>query len=514
MKSRTLAPMLVGGIGLALALGCSSKSSNPPPPVVPAKTLTLTLDASLDGGGDPKASSLSKLELLSTAGTVVKTWTGTGTSGPLDLGGVTAGDYFIRVNNLADDLVPTRIDDPSKDLVQSVGTKLRASLIGPSADPVYRVKTFSKGQLEHAMVKYTDGSAATPDRYNYAIVSFKTTPQKMEIRIAPTGALVLQNVKSATDPHAFGTWALGPTNHGKPASYVNDASCNTCHGSLDTHPAQFANVTPTTGWCFKCHYGKGGDPNGFVDASFGIPTPGTLSLAIDATLDGGGTVKATTFTTAVLLDTAGKKIVDGVVGTPATTATFSLANVGTGHYFINVNGLPDDLVPTYVADQGASPVQTVGQKLRYSLIGAVADPSYKLKTYSLGQGESTINKWSNGTAVSPAAYGYAFQSLKTTTQFIETRVLGTAAVLVRKDANAVVHSHGQGTGAFGDWLLGPNNHGKGLNYVTDSSCLGCHGSSLDTKPATYAATTVSSGWCFKCHSGKTGDAAGLIDPAQ
>ena len=513
MKCRNLTPMLVGGIGLALAIGCSIKSSNPTP-AVPVAKLTLTLDPTLDGGGVVKAASFTKLELVSPAGTVIKTAAVTGTSASVDFGSVTAGDYFLRVNSLADDLVPTRIDDPSKDLAQTVGTKLRMSLIGPSADPIYRVKTFSKGQLEQAMVKYGDGTAASPERYNYAIVSFKTTPQKMEIRIAPTAVLVLENVKSASDPHVFATWALGGTNHGKPANYVTDASCNTCHGSLDAHPTQWVAVSPSTGWCFKCHYGKGGDPNGFVDKSFDVPAQRTLTLTLDAALDGGGTVKATAFTAVALLDPTGTKIVDGVVGTPATTATFILPSASTGHYFIRVNGLVNDLVPTYVADVIVSPSQTVGQKLRYSVIGLTTDPSYKLKTYSLGQLESTINQWSNGAAVSPAAYGYAFQSLKTSTKFIETRVLGTAALLVHKDANAVTHTAGQGTGAFGDWLLGSNNHGKSLNYVADSSCLGCHGSSLDTKPATYSATTQTAGWCYKCHYGKGGDAAGLIDPTK
>lgn len=513
MTSRNLVPMLVGGIGLALAIGCSSKSSNPPP-VVPAAKLTLTLDPTLDGGGAVKATSFTKLELVSTAGTVIKTLAVTGTSASVDLATITAGDYFLRVNDLADDLVPTRIDDPSKNLSQSVGTKLRASLIGPPADPVYRVKSYSKGQLEHAMVKYGDGTVAPPERYTYAIVSFKTTPQKMEIRIAPTGVLVVEKVKSASDPHAFATWALGETNHGKPANYVTDASCNTCHGSLDAHPTQYASVSPTNGWCFNCHYGKVGDPNGFVDKNFDVPAQRTLTLTLDPALDAGGIVKATAFTTAELLDTTGAKIVDGVVGTPATTATFALPSASTGHYFIRVNGLADDLVPTYVADLTASPSQTVGTKLRSSVIGPTTDPSYKLKTYSLGQGESVLKQWSNGAAVSPAAYGYAFLSLKTTTKFFETRVLGTAALLVRKDASAVTHTAGQGTGVFGDWLLGSNNHGKALNYVSDASCLGCHGSSLDTKPATYTATTATAGWCFKCHNGKTGDPAGLIDPAK
>ena len=58
-----------------VVLGCGTQ---PAPNTAPAKTvgkLTLGLDASLDGGGDVKATSITKAELLDTKGTVVATAT-------------------------------------------------------------------------------------------------------------------------------------------------------------------------------------------------------------------------------------------------------------------------------------------------------------------------------------------------------------------------------------------------------------------------------------------------------
>lgn len=502
---------------LAIALaGCGSGGGGGAAPAAPvgggtAGKLTLSLAPSLDSGGDIKATSLTAAVLLNPAGTVLVSATITGGNAEFSLANVAPGDYFIKVNGLGDDLVPTRIDDQSATLTQQVGQKLRATTIGSASDPTYRVKTYSKGQGEHPVVKYADGTNLGPDEYPYAVVSLKTTPLKIETRVLGTAALITSYSPSGT-AHPFATWILGSNNHGKPANYTSDSACNTCHGSLNSHPGQFSSVTTSAGWCYRCHFGKGGDPDGMIDPSFSLASTGKLTLALDASLDGGGTMKATSITSADMLDSGNKVITSATI--TGGNAEFDLANVAPGDYFIKVNGLGDDLVATRIVDQTATLTQFVGQKLRFAVIGSKSDPTFKLKTYSLGQGEAVIKKWSTGTDVSPAVYGYALQSLKTTPKFLETRVLGTAALLVRKDASSTTHSHGQGDGAFGDWLLGANNHGRPLNYVSDSSCTGCHGTNLDTKPATYSAVTTTSGWCFKCHLGKGGDGAGLIDPLQ
>jgi len=231
----------------------------------------LSLEPSLDGGGDVKAPSITKAELLNTRGAVVKTATLNAGNAQFDLSNLKAGDYFIRVNGLASDLVPTRIDDPTKSISQLVGKKLRVTVIGGVADPTYRLKTYSKGQQEHPVVKYSNLSNATPERYVYAVVALKTTPQKIEIRVLGTAALLTSySPSSPTHPGpgslAFASYILGPKNHGKDENYGGtDTKCNTCHGNLDTRPAQYKSIATNNGWCFKCHAGKGGDPKGFVD---------------------------------------------------------------------------------------------------------------------------------------------------------------------------------------------------------------------------------------------------------
>ncbi len=270
LVSKSIAIGLVVWLMIGIGLGAAETVTG---------RLTLSLQSSLDGGGDIKATAITKAELLGPDGAVVmKTATITGGTAQFNLSGVQAGDYFIRVNDLADDLVPTRIDDATKDIIQSVGQKLRVAVIGSLSDPIYNIKTYSKGQGEHPVVKYSDGTNVAPERYVYAIVSLKTSPQKLEVRvlgttrIIPTAAL-LNSYTHTASPHPFATWILLQNNHGKDANYGgNDSKCNTCHGSLDMKPATYSEVKVNNGWCYKCHYGKGGDPNGFIDITFSEST--------------------------------------------------------------------------------------------------------------------------------------------------------------------------------------------------------------------------------------------------
>lgn len=243
--------------------------------------LTLNLETSLDQepDGDIVATSITKAELLSKDGSVVKTATISGGTAQFDLSGMVGGDYFIRVNDLNDNLVPTRINAASKDVNQFVEQKLGFSVIGSLTDPTYRIKTFSKAQGGPAVIKYStaDGTdtapIVTPEEYAYFVVSPKATPQKIEIHVLGT-AVLLNSFASATGKHlspydySYVEWqgAAGENHHGDIYG-GDDTKCSGCHGNLDTHVAKHSDIETSNGWCFRCHNGKGGDGMGFIDPS-------------------------------------------------------------------------------------------------------------------------------------------------------------------------------------------------------------------------------------------------------
>ncbi|MBM3474225.1 MAG: hypothetical protein FJX75_13230 [Armatimonadetes bacterium] len=221
-----------------------------------APTLTLSLSTQLDTSpGAVKATSITQAELLNTAKTLVKTATIAGGAAQFDLTGLAAGHYFIRVNALASDLVPTKIDNPALSMTQFVGQKLRNSVIGTLASPKYRIETFSKGQAWPQVVRYSNGTAATPKGWAYVIL--QPGSKKMEIRYLQTAVLLTKH--SHGGPHSFSTWMLGPTNHGK-----STMNCASCHGSTSSHPASYSGINEGNGWCFKCHYGPTGPSKGMV----------------------------------------------------------------------------------------------------------------------------------------------------------------------------------------------------------------------------------------------------------
>ena len=104
--------------------------------------LTLSIDPALDQPDDDvKATSITDAKLLDEKGTVKASAVRSAGNAVFPLQGVAAGDYFIEINGDASDLVPTRVDDPTSSLVQSVGQKLRASYVGPASSPTYRINT-------------------------------------------------------------------------------------------------------------------------------------------------------------------------------------------------------------------------------------------------------------------------------------------------------------------------------------------------------------------------------------
>jgi hypothetical protein len=256
-----------GGSGGPADLGADTGGASPALIDAPASgdaaaaapTLTVSLSTQLDtSAGAVKATAITQGELFNTAKVLVKTATISGGAAKFGLTGLTAGHYFIRVNALASDLVPTKIDNPAVSMTQFVGKKLRSSVIGTLAAPTYRIETFSKGQGQHQVVKYSNGTAATPTGWAYVILQPGT--KKLEIRYLATAALLTKH--SHAGPHSFSTWMLGPANHGK-----STMNCASCHGSTSSHPASYSGISGGNGWCYKCHYGPAGPSLGMVKST-------------------------------------------------------------------------------------------------------------------------------------------------------------------------------------------------------------------------------------------------------
>lgn len=262
-------------------------------------TLTASLSPSLDGKGDIRATSITKAVLSSPDGalpggsfvissggygiiysTAYKTATIINGTAQFNLSAGDAGDRFIRINDLNDNLIPTRIDDPTKGIAQFVGQNLRESVIGNLSDPTYRIKTFPNGQ-GNPIVRCTDGTGVGFDSV-YIILSLKTNPQKLEINglsnsltsgnivIISAGRVTNFTPTAPTHPSTstsinppFSKWVFGKGSHGDDYG-GNDSKCSICHGNLDTKPVSFSEITINNGFCFRCHNGKDGADAGFA----------------------------------------------------------------------------------------------------------------------------------------------------------------------------------------------------------------------------------------------------------
>jgi hypothetical protein len=220
-------------------------------------------------GDDVKVTSITAADMLSGAGTIVRTATVSRSSAVFVLTGLSSGDYFIEINGDGDDLVPTRIDDPSSSVTQTVGQKLRASYVGPNGAPVYRIHSYSAGQNESGVVKYSDGTTI-PGEHPYVIYTFATS--RLEIRLLgsalPLTSLPLPRCVGHASVPADG-WLLNTTNEDHHGDFFNAdggaAACQSCHWYWTGKKYTYGVVTPTDGWCFKCHYGSAGSSAGFVD---------------------------------------------------------------------------------------------------------------------------------------------------------------------------------------------------------------------------------------------------------
>lgn len=233
--------------------------------------LILSLDATLDGEeGAVKASAIIDAQLRDGKGAKVATATVASGRAVFALGAVKVrGDYFIEVNGDSDDLVPTRIDDPSAEVTQRVGTKLRASVIGPVDAPLYRVKTYPAGEEEIPVVRFSDGGVVEGE-HPYVIVGF--APPKVEFRVLGTAALLSSLVPNATHTgEPFDVWLINtePFLHHGDAFKAQDGGapmCSACHAMMDTKPVTFEGISLAKGTCFRCHHGTNGEESGFVDS--------------------------------------------------------------------------------------------------------------------------------------------------------------------------------------------------------------------------------------------------------
>ncbi len=219
-------------------------------------TLTAGLDATLNRAGASKATAITTAELLNGSGAVVKTATITAGSAVIDMTGLATGDYFIRINNLNDDLVPTRLDSVSANQTQFIGQQLNQTVVGTLASPTYRMLTYSKGQGKHAVVNYTNGATSTPERYVYVLFALKASPRRTDIRVLGTGAL-LSSLNHAN--HSFPAWIM--TSH---VSGADDNNCD-CHSPISSKPGSYNSIGESNGFCYQCHYGPVGSSAGMVD---------------------------------------------------------------------------------------------------------------------------------------------------------------------------------------------------------------------------------------------------------
>lgn len=265
-----------GGVDSSGASGGAMDAGNDVSNATDAPTggkLTLSLDVTIDGDdGTVKATSITSAILLNTAGSAIASATISGGTAVFSLAGVAAGDYFINVNADADDLVPTRIDDPSIDVDQRVGQKLRSSFIGSLNSPVYRINTYSAGQGQVPAVKFSDGTSIVGEQ-PYVIATLDTP--KVEFRVLGTAYLMsftaLSMMNHPSNGEAFDDWMLmtmGMDHHGDVFNSDGGVNqCGFCHQNVTNKPAVYSSINPADGWCYRCHNGTDGAGAGFLDST-------------------------------------------------------------------------------------------------------------------------------------------------------------------------------------------------------------------------------------------------------
>lgn len=267
---RTRIALLVGGLVLVGMIGCPQPTPTPSPP-----TLTVTLDPSLNVDGTPLATTIDTAELLDGNTTLIASATISSGSAVFDLTNVAAGDFFVRINSLNTAVVPVRITDPTVSVTETVGTTLKPAVIGSLSSPTFVIESFPQAQNSTPVVKYSDGTPISPTEYAYVIISAQASPPQMSVRVLGKGNQIIALTGLASHPgglsftQPFTTWILNvqsPLQHGDAFNGI-DLNCSLCHGDLNAKATLATDIRINTGWCFRCHYGKTGAANGFVDPS-------------------------------------------------------------------------------------------------------------------------------------------------------------------------------------------------------------------------------------------------------
>ena len=232
------------------------------------RNLSVVLDPTLDEQGeDASATSLTSGALLGVTGTKVATAVVVDGALVFPLKDVPARDYFIVVNGIADRLVPTRVDESTTDIVQRLSRQLRASYVGPPESPLYRFRTYPDGPV----VQFSD-EAIVKDAHAYAVVTY--APSKVELLVlgsaSPLTSLPL-HVCLGHPTVPADAWLLNTTgkdHHGDTFNADGGAeNCAGCHANYWMKKPSFEVITPSRGWCFRCHDGIAGSGAGFVDPS-------------------------------------------------------------------------------------------------------------------------------------------------------------------------------------------------------------------------------------------------------
>jgi plastocyanin len=508
---------------------------------VAAPNLTIVLNDTMDEG-TPLVDNFTGATaiLLDTMNNTVATATfPDSTTAQFDISNINPGDYFVEVNGLAGDHLPTRIDSNTSDVMQTAGKALINSVIGDLSNPTYRIKAFPSGNppivdSSHQVINYTTGMNET--LYNFVIVPGNSS--KIEIRSLDTSA-ELNNFSTDNPNHnglsvPFQQWILGDFvdsagvtigNHGQLYDPSAD-TCSGCHTNLGVKPTNFSDVTPTNGWCFRCHNGPTGPDSGFLDVRLGAITPpippqgnmSNLTIVLNDTMDGMSAHLIDNFTgaSAILLDTMNNTVATATFP-DNMTAQFDISNISPGDYFVEINGLAGDLLPTRIGNNTSDIMQTVGKRLRNSVIGDLSNPTYRIKVYPSGNPpivNSSHQVVNYSTGMNETTYGFVIVSGSSSK--IEIRSLGTSEELNNFSTDNLNHN-GLST-PFQQWILGDfvdsagafiGNHGHLYNASADT-CSGCH-TNLGIKPTNFSDVTSTNGWCFRCHNGPNGPRDGFLD---
>jgi hypothetical protein len=334
----------------------------PTTPIVTGPQLVLTLNASSSGS---MVSNFTSAVLLDKTGAIVESASSISADGlttTFNLTGIMPDFYFIEVNGLSGDRVPTFIDNNATNISQLVTKGLTTTTVGDATNPAkYRIKARSGGR--HPIVNYFTGENETG--LPFVIVYNDTSPGKIEVREVNTSRLLTSFTPSSLSDtiHAsleagvtFQSWQLnlgaslpgftGLLNHGQ--IYNNtDSLCNGCHGTnMNTKPINYSDVGTSfasgansggSGWCFKCHYGgtNGGDTNGFVDPTVIVAANGTIAGNVTNASNGSAISGATVTADGMMATTDA----NGIYSISIAAGTYNMTANATGYQTNTTTGV-------------------------------------------------------------------------------------------------------------------------------------------------------------------------------